>query len=113
MQGGKYAVGRVGHDDRMSRTPVRLMNDYGASWPLWRRDGLSDESEWPISTELTKRLKAWAAQFDTHFHYERGWDDPVRCREHLSEGRELHRRLSEELGPSFEVTIDLWETNGC
>ncbi|WP_170037064.1 hypothetical protein [Georgenia soli] len=49
---------------------MKLTNDYGADWPLWRHDGLADEGEWPISPQLSSRLKAWAAHFNAHFHYE-------------------------------------------
>ncbi|PFG38042.1 hypothetical protein ATJ97_0510 [Georgenia soli] len=61
---------RLEHNVSVPRVSVKLTNDYGADWPLWRHDGLADEGEWPISPQLSSRLKAWAAHFNAHFHYE-------------------------------------------
>jgi hypothetical protein len=97
----------------MPRASVKLMNDYGVDWPLWGRDGLAYEGEWLISPELSTRLKAWAANFNAHFHYERGWDGTAKCQEHRTEGISLHQLLSDELGQDFDVTVDLWETTEC
>lgn len=88
------------------------MNDYTVGWPLWT-DTLTRESEWDLSPELIRRLKAWAATYNEHFHYERGWDDSGRCEEYLAEGLELHRLLAAELGPGYEVTVDVSEADDC
>lgn len=82
------------------------MNDYSAEWPLWI-DGETDESDWDLSQPLKRRLTAWAAFFDAHFHWERGWDSPAARTQHRTEGIELHRLLVAELGPAYDVELML------
>jgi hypothetical protein len=96
----------------MERIRVRLMNDYDAGWPLWTK-GLTRESDWDLSQPLRHRLRAWSAFFDEHFHWERGWDDSAWCREYRVEGRQLHRLLIAELGPGYEVTLNISEADDC
>ncbi|HEX7352909.1 hypothetical protein [Brachybacterium sp.] len=82
------------------------MNDYSAWWPLWTyEDGGTDENDWELSPPLKGRLKAWAAYFDAHFHWEHGWDSPAARAEHRTEGIELHRLLAAELGPTYDVKL--------
>ncbi|WP_152352478.1 hypothetical protein [Brachybacterium subflavum] len=96
----------------MKPIQVRLMNDYGAGWPLWM-DGLTDESDWNFSAPLGRRLTAWAKFFDAHFSWERGWDSAAACMQHRAEGVALHRILVAELGSGYEVVLDSWETKTC
>ncbi|GAA4524683.1 hypothetical protein ACT3SQ_18745 [Brachybacterium sp. AOP42-C2-15] len=82
------------------------MNDYTAEWPLWT-DGLTDESDWELSQPLKRRLTAWAAFFNAHYDWERGWDSSAAGAEHRAEGIELHRLLVAELGPAYDVELML------
>lgn len=88
------------------------MNDYCAGWPLWI-DGLTEERDWEFSHSLKRRLTAWATFFEAHFDWEHGWDSTAACRRHRAEGVELHRILSTELGPGYDVILDSWETENC
>lgn len=90
-------------------TRVKLMNEYSVTWPLWTTFGLAEEGDLPVSDDLAARLRAWAAHFDEHFHWERGWDGAGRAESHAREARRLHRALQDELGPGYEVSLDLWE----
>lgn len=90
--------------------PVRLMNEYSVAWPLWNLDGFAEEGTLPVSPALAARLRAWAAFFEDHFHWETGWDGAGRGAPHAAEGRELRRLLVDELGPGYDVTLSLWET---
>lgn len=93
---------------------VRLMNDYSAWWPLWTdEDAGTDENDWEFSPPLKRRLKAWAAFFDAHFHWEHGRDSSAACRQHRAEGVDLHQLLVAELGPGYDVILDSWETENC
>lgn len=91
--------------------PVKLMNDYGVDLPLWASGGLADDGTFPITEELRERLTGWAATFNEHFDYETGWDDERLRRAHRAEGLALHRRLIDELGQGYEVSLDLWESD--
>lgn len=98
----------------MKPIQVRLMNDYSAWWPLWTdEDGGTDENDWELSPPLKRRLKTWAAFFDAHFHWEHGWDSSAACRQHRTEGVDLHQLLVAELGPGYDVILDSWETKNC
>lgn len=94
---------------RMETIRVRLMNDYCADWPLWT-DGMAGEDEFELSQPLKRRLTAWASFFNSHFHWDTGWDSPEACAQHRAEGEQLHRLLAAELGPGYEVVLDTWET---
>lgn len=90
------------------------MNDYSAEWPLWTdSDGLTDESDWDLSQTLKRRLTAWAAFFEAHFDWEHGWDSPAACRQHRTEGVDLHQLLAGELGAGYDVILNSWETENC
>lgn len=89
--------------------PVRLMNEYTVEWPLWTTGGLTREGELPVSELLAQELKAWARTFDEHYHWESGWDRQEVAEAHAKEAVRLRRALQADLGPQYEITLDLWE----
>jgi hypothetical protein len=109
---GSSALPRGSTLSGMEPIRVELMNDYTADWPLWT-DSLTRESDWDLSPPLRRRLRAWSAFFEEHFHWEHGWDDPARCREYRAEGLELYRLLTAELGPGYAVELRLPEAGDC
>lgn len=90
-------------------TPVRLMNEYSVSWPLWTAEGPADRDEIPVSPALAARLCRWAEHFDRHYHWETGWDDPARSAPHAAEAETLRGLLEAELGADYAVALELWE----
>lgn len=89
---------------------VKLMNEYTMRWPLWIPDGPAAEGDLPVSDGLAADLKAWARTFNEHFDWQRGWDDSALIPGHALEAQRLRLALAEELGPDYEVVLDLWET---
>lgn len=87
------------------------MNEYGVDLPLWAADGLAGDDDFPISEKLRERLMAWASTFNEHFDDETGWDDEQTRRAHRTEGLALHRQLIEDLGPGYNVSFSLWESD--
>lgn len=88
---------------------VKLMNEYTIQWPLWIPGGPATEGDLPVSEGLAADLKAWAGTFNAHFDWQHGWDDPALVAEHALEAQRLRLALAEELGPDYEVVLDLWE----
>ena len=74
--------------------PSRLMNDYGATRPLWNDEGA---------------LRAWTANFNAYFSWEQGWPSAAMKRDHRAEGERLLAALREALQDD-DVTFDYWET---
>ena len=87
---------------------IRLMNDYGADWPLWE-DGLLPEGEPAVPPELERRLLAGADGFGRS-RWETGWDTVAERDHHVREGESLLADLQSAL-PDHEIVLDLWETD--
>ena len=85
---------------------IKLMNDYSVHLPLW---GHVDEAFPHLSWNLLKSLQALAKRFGTHFHWDGGWDDNARGVRHRNHMQSAFQRLKSELGPTWNVTLDLWE----
>lgn len=94
---------------RLEVTVVRLMNEYSVRWPLWGPEGPLPDGEPTLSPQLSRRLRAWAQNFNHHFSWESGWDSAERGREHAHTAEALTRALEAELGPEVRVDLDLWE----
>ncbi len=62
--------GIVRRIQRPDRT-IRPAPDYGVEVPLWPQ---ADETDALVPEDLLHRLMAWQTDWETHFHYERGWD---------------------------------------
>lgn len=103
--------GRMPEDE----VTVRLMNDYGAAWPLWPKHALELPAavEESVDEALGARLRAWAATFDRHYHYLHGWDDRGVAAAHRAEGESLRDALAAVLPEPWHVELDYWETNGA
>lgn len=93
---------------------VRLMNDYGARWPLWPRvPDVGSQVRDLLDEALVARLRAWAATFDAHYDPFTGWDDPRVARDHRAEADRLLLALRDALPEPWTVTLDYWETSGA
>jgi hypothetical protein len=88
---------------------IRLMDGYGAKWPVWTDLGQEDRAEWALPLALKSRLREWAREFDLHFEVFRGWDDPMKELSHREEGQELRAELTSVLGPEYDVVLILLE----
>jgi hypothetical protein len=100
----------VCHSDGVVKR-LKLMWDYDA-FPLWEVD---DEEPWgddafPISGQLRKDLQAWSDQWTAAMFADGGptvpgWTPPRgdTFRPWDEKGRQLLRRVREELGPNFIV----------
>ncbi|ADG76513.1 conserved hypothetical protein [Cellulomonas flavigena DSM 20109] len=93
-------------------TRVRLMNEYTIDWPLWV-DGPAGEGDLPVSERLAGDLKAWARTFNNHYDFQHGWDDSRLIEPYTREGQRLQHALQVELGPGYDVALDLWEVPGA
>ena len=89
---------------------IKLMNDYCADLPLWPADDafLNDVMS-RLTTRLQKSLRALAKRFNAHFSWDTGWDDSEREVRHCRHMNSAFRRLKDELGPEWKVTMSLWE----
>ncbi|MGZ4697282.1 MAG: hypothetical protein ACXVGT_07425 [Oryzihumus sp.] len=93
----------------MAREQLQLTTDYLAPSPLWIRGGcVGDPRRLGVSAALTERLLAWQADFDEHFHWDRGWDASESAEAWAARGPRLLEPLQAELGDRYEVTLDLW-----
>ncbi|MCK9792754.1 hypothetical protein M1843_03210 [Isoptericola sp. 4D.3] len=97
------------------RLTVKLMNDYGADWPVWTLfDPAVDAAvEEAVDGALGSRLRVWAEVFNERYHHERGWDDPRVAAEHRAEGEALRDALEAVLPEPLRVRLDYWETHGA
>ncbi|SKC46480.1 hypothetical protein [Krasilnikoviella flava] len=91
------------------------MNDYSVDWPIWPKidSDLESAVEEAVDDVLATRLRAWADDFDRHYHYEHGWDDPRVAAAHRAEGEALRDALAAVLPAPWRVELDYWETNGA
>ncbi len=92
------------------RRGVRLMCDYHAEWPIWfdaSTDGPSLDPELDLPEALVADLEAWQEHFDSHMHYENGWDTPSAATWYAQEGERLRRLLEAEIGRDFNVRLIL------
>ncbi|PFG42078.1 alpha/beta hydrolase family protein [Isoptericola jiangsuensis] len=108
--GGSDADADEGRDEPASpwaRYSVRLMNDYGAGWPLWGK--LPTHVERRIDDDLRERLRTWAATFQDHFDHEVGWDSPDVASAHLADGERLADDLRAVFPTPWTVRLDAWE----
>jgi hypothetical protein len=95
------------------RHAIRLMNDYGADWPLWTSPTVAaDEVMALLDDELSARLRHWARVFNSHFDHVEGWDDTAVAAEHRAEAERLIAALRATLPSPWHVRLEYWETNG-
>lgn len=87
-------------DLRISREPavteVRMLGEYGCTWPLWIRDGGTGREDWPmLSDRLADHLTQWAVLADP--------DSDRRPPPELTE--RVVRDLRRELGDRYLLTM--------
>jgi hypothetical protein len=96
---------------------IRFFPDWGHRWPLWGT-ALEDEllltpTDLSLSRELTDDLRAWWDFWDAHLQpdppgpTEPGWDSDQNRRVWIAAGHMLAQRLSQELGPEYELRVQL------
>ena len=94
----------------MTSEPVRLllMTDYAAD-PLWMRTsdgkgrGMVPLATLPLSPQLRRRLRAWAAAYEALLAPDYRWPSPAAYAEFVDEGRRLLVLVREELGAGYDV----------
>ncbi|WP_299035734.1 hypothetical protein [uncultured Pseudokineococcus sp.] len=95
-------------EDQPERALVRVFPDYGAEWPVWGPDDLTDPER--FSPRLVTDLREWQARWEQ----ERG--DPERYRSGSNApGRQrdldrLARHLAAELRGLADVRTDTWSS---
>jgi|SRR5215831_20845559 len=86
---------------------VTLSPEYSAELPLGG-EGQLPRQRTKFSPELLDRLAAWQKEFDSNFHWEKGWrSNDVRDR-WASEAEDLAAAVRAELGTRAELVVDLW-----
>lgn len=89
---------------------VRLMNDYGAVWPLWWSDGGQvGQDDLPLSPALKRKLLSWAEHFEEHFDPDSGWDHDRSRSAHADQAQVVIEGLEAELIDRLTVQPNLWE----
>ena len=81
---------------------IRLMAEYGAD-PVWTDSGELDLDDLPISPRLRRRLREWAALYDTLPATKFRFQTPGGQRAFNEAGTRLARDLQAELGPDYQV----------
>lgn len=62
-----------------------------------------------LTPRLQKSLCALGRRFNAHFNWDKGWEIAERKVRHCRHMHSAFRRLKEQLGPEWEVTMHLWE----
>ena len=95
---------------------VVLAPDYhagdNAGLPLWSEE--SGQIPWEstkFSPELLDRLAAWQQEFESSFHWEKGWRSERAQAQWASEAHELTADIRRELSTRSMLTVDLWPLN--
>ncbi|WP_278236178.1 hypothetical protein [Isoptericola sp. AK164] len=89
---------------------VLLADDYGVRWPLWTEGEPAAEDRFALTAPVRRRLRAWAAEFNTSYHHMTGWPRREQMERHRAEGIELYRALRAEL-VGVRVRFAYWEVN--
>jgi hypothetical protein len=87
---------------------ITLAPDYGAQLPLWG-DGFGNIA-WQhtkFSPALLDRLAAWQHEFDTHHHWDRGWDSGEIRDRWASQAEDLAADVRAELGTRASLVVKL------
>ena len=88
----------------MSR--LRIVPDYDC-WPIWDEEGeMNQPSDYPLSQETIERMDKWQAKIDSKLNLadpELTGFKPEEWEAFQEEGRELARRMQEELGNEYEI----------
>lgn len=93
---------------------LKLMADYQCA-PLWDCGadavGNVEPSSLPLSASLIEALTGWAARYDATLNWanpiESGFSSSAEEAAHRAEAHHLAARLRSELGPGFEIVVQL------
>jgi len=104
-------------DDRELKAPlprvVILSPDYSAQLPISSED--SGQVSWrttDFSPELLDRLADWQEEFDSNFHWEKGWRSEQALARWAQEATNLAAELRRKLGSRAELVVNLWPLKG-
>lgn len=96
---------------------VILAPDYNAGFdggiPLWSED--SGQIAWrstKFSPELLERLSIWQDEFDSNFHWEKGWRSDQALARWAQEATGLVAEVRKALGDKSELVVNLWPLKG-
>lgn len=95
-----------GGDERLPAV-VTLSPDYHAELPLGG-DGQLDWRRTKFSPGLLDRLAAWQEEFESGFHWERGWHSPEVRDRWARQAQDLAADVRGELSGWAELVVDLW-----
>lgn len=87
---------------------VLLAAEYAAELPL---SGAGHGLAWQLTKltpELLDRLAAWQQEFDSEFHWQRGWSSTAVRDRWASAAQELAADVQRELGGRAKLALDLW-----
>lgn len=73
--------------------------------PLWPS---SDATDALVPPDLIERLLAWQEDFDTNYHYERGWLSDEARERWATTSLELEADLRDALASKADLVVDLW-----
>jgi hypothetical protein len=90
---------------------IKLMPDYKCH-PLWSMDAIEniDPASLPISSQLSAALTGWANAYDNTLNVSdpasSGFSSAVEEQQFAESGKNLHRRLLDELGPEYHIEYE-------
>ena len=87
---------------------VRVMNEYGASLPVWYLDE-PEQIHAVLKMSTIQALEAWSRYFQENFDHEHGWPDQDKAKEQYKIGLELARQVRRELPETLRVEYWPWE----
>ena len=93
-----------------THTTIRMLNEYGCSWPFFGWDSALEQDDFPLPAELSDQLLTWTRDFDMNYHEERGWPSVEHRNAAYREGLRLAQVVQEAVGPDVEITFTFWET---
>lgn len=91
---------------RRGKRVLRFDPDYGMEWPFRGEQEVLEihPRDLGLSDGLTLRIRAWMDDWDTNYHYERGWiDEPTRAASR-AERLGILDALRAEAGEYLEIT---------
>ena len=89
---------------------IRMVQEYGCSWPFWGEEGLLEQEDFPLPPDLTADVLAWTRNFHAHFDPFEGWPTAEQRETDRREGEQLAKRVQNAVGPETAVHLDLWQS---
>lgn len=93
-----------------SRRVIRVFADYGADWPLWEpaaENNTPTPTDLGLSSELEADIRRWFDFWETHFHWERGWDSRESERQSATAGHKFVDELRKEVASFADIDDSL------